>query len=439
MHDSTAQSPTLISRGRLRWTGLAFILFLIVVVSLGILRRESDARRLKNWTSAQAVPTVRVTRVEGRTADTTLELPGRIEAYARAPIYARVSGYLKSWSADIGTHVEAGQPLAVIEVPDLDQELAQAKADLASARANSDLARKTAQRWESLVGSGLVSRQDTDQKISDLAAKVAEMKAAAANVGRIEAMKRYAHIVAPFDGIVTARNTDVGQLINAGDNGQGHELFVVSDVHRLRIYVQVPQADAPSIVDGATATLTVPGYPGRQFAATVEASAGAINASSGSTLVQLIMNNPGEEMLPGSFAMARFHLATNRAGLLVPADALMFDEHGLRVATVDTANRVIFRKVSIAHDYGNSVQIASGLVTGDRVIDNPPDSLSDGDRIQVVSRDEENEPRPKLADPGETSMAAKNSNARATPPSRGIPAPEEQDQSGPELMRRLHR
>lgn len=431
MHDSTVQSAALISRGRVRWIGVAIGLVLIAVVSLGIVLRKSDSRRLKTWTYAQAVQTVRVTRLVNRTADTTLELPGRIEAYARAPIYARVSGYLRSWSADIGTHVEAGQPLAVIEIPDLDQELAQAKAALASARANADLARKTAQRWQSLVGSGLVSRQDTDQKTSDLAAKVAEMNAAAANVGRIEAMKRYARIVAPFDGIVTARNTDVGQLIDAGANGQGHELFVVSDVRRLRVYVQVPQSDAPSIVAGAMATLTVPGYPGRLFAATVEASAGAINASSGSTLVQLVMDNPGERMLPGSFAMVRFHLAANRAGLLVPADALIFDERGLRVATVDTDNRVIFRAVSIAHDYGNSVQIASGLVTGDRVIDSPPDSLSDGDRVQVLSRDEAKKPRPALGDPSKTRMAAENANPHATPPSRGIPAPEEQDQAGP--------
>ncbi len=385
MDDSTTDSPRVISHSRLRWAGLTAILVLIAIVSIGIGIRHSEARRLGQWTYAQAVPTVEVTPVEDGTAGSTLQLPARIEAYARAPIYARVSGYVKSWSADIGTHVKAGQLLAVIEIPDLDEQLAQAKADLASARANAALAAKTAHRWEALVGSGLVSRQETDQKLSALTAQKAGVQAAAANVGRIEAMKRYARIVAPFDGIVTVRNTDVGQLINAGDNGPGHELFVLSDVRRLRVYVQVPQSDAPSVVPGATAALSVPGYPGRSFAATVEASAGAVSASSGSTLVQLVMDNPGEKLLPGSFAIAHFQLSANRDSLRVPADALIFDRHGLRVATVGRDSRVVFRHVSIAHDYGDSVQIGSGLVAGDRVIDSPPDGLFDGDRVRVAA------------------------------------------------------
>lgn len=399
MDDSTAQSPRLISRRRLRWTGLTAILVLIAVVLAGVGIRESETRRLEKWTYAQAVPTVHVTRVEDGATGSTLELPARIEAYAQAPIYARVSGYVKSWSADIGTRVKAGQLLAVIEIPDLDEQLAQAKADLASARANAALAAKTAHRWEALVGSGLVSRQETDQKLSALAAQNAGVKAAAANVGRIQAMKRYARIVAPFDGIVTARHTDVGPLINAGDNGAGHELFVVSDVRRLRVYVQVPQSDAPAVVPGATAILTVPGFPGNTFAATVEASAGAVSASSGSTLVQLVMDNPGEKVLPGSFAIARFQLSANREAPRVPADALIFDRHGLRVATVGRDNRVVFRHVSIAHDYGDSVQIGSGLAPGERVIDSPPDGLFDGDRVRVAARRKRSEPYPGRAAP----------------------------------------
>lgn len=386
MHDSKTDSPRVISHTALRFAGLTAILVPIAIVSIGIGIRHSEARRLGRWTYAQAIPTVEVTPVEDGTAGSTLQLPARIEAYASAPIYARVSGYVKSWSADIGTHVKAGQLLAVIEIPDLDEQLAQARADLASAQANAALAAKTARRWEALVGSGLVSRQETDQKLSALAAAKAGVRAAAAKVGRIEAMKRYARIVAPFDGIVTARNTDVGQLINAGDNGPGHELFVVSDVRRLRVYVQVPQSDAPSIVPGATATLSIPGYRGHPFAATVAASAGAVSASSGSTLVQLVMDNPGEKVLPGSFAIAHFQLSANRNALRVPADALIFDRHGLRVATVGRDDRVMFRHISIAHDYGESVQIESGLVAGDRVIDSPPDGLFDGDRVRVAAR-----------------------------------------------------
>ncbi|MBW4053418.1 MAG: efflux RND transporter periplasmic adaptor subunit [Proteobacteria bacterium] len=394
MDDSTPESPRGSSHGRLRWAGLTVVLVLMAIVSIGIGVRHSEARRLVKWTHAQAVPTVEVTRVESAKGGSTLQLPARIDAYSRAPIYARVSGYVKSWSADIGTHVKTGQLLAVIEIPDLDEQLAQAKADLASARANAALAAKTAHRWEALVGSGLVSRQETDQKLSALAAQNAGVKAAAANVGRIEAMKRYARIVAPFNGIVTARNTDVGQLVNAGDNGPGNELFVVSDVRRLRVYVEVPQSDAPAIVPGATARLSVPGYPGHEFKATVVASAGAVSASSGSTLVQLIMENPGGRVLPGSFAIAHFQLSANRDALRVPADALIFDRHGLRVATVGRDDRVAFRHVSIAHDYGDSVQIGSGLVAGDRVIDSPPDGLFDGDRVRIAAHRKRHEPYP---------------------------------------------
>ncbi len=309
-----------------------------------------------------------------------------------------------------GAQLESAKPIAVPErepatlEEDLPVRVAHRTLWAASARANAALAAKTAHRWEALVGSGLVSRQETDQKISELAAQKAGVKAAAANAGRIEAMKRYARIVAPFDGIVTARNTDVGQLVNAGDDGSGHELFVVSDVRRLRVYVQVPQRDAPSVVRGATATLSVPGHPGHMFAATVEASAGAVTASSGSTLVQLIMDNPGEKVLPGSFAIAHFQLS-NPDALRVPADALIFDRHGLRVATVGRDDRVMFWRISIAHDYGDSVQIGSGLVAGDRVIDSPPDGLFDGDRVRVAARRKGSEPYPGRGAPVARSSA----------------------------------
>jgi len=415
MSDSTENTTTSLPHRRLRWAGLIAVLVLIGVVSRGVAIRESDARQLRGWTDAQAVPTVRVTRAESGTDGATLQLPGRIEAYARAPIYARVSGYLKSWTADIGTHVKAGQLLAVIEIPDLEEQLLQAKAALASAQANAALASVTARRWKSLVRSGLVSRQDTDEKMSDFTAKEALVKEAAASVGRIEAMKRYARLVAPFDGIVTARNTDVGQLINAGDNGKGHELFVVSDVRQLRVYVQVPQEDAPDIVPGAAAALSVPGYPGRRFTATVDASAGAVSASSGSTLIQLVMENPGEKVLPGSFAAVRFHLPANKSALRVPADALVFDGHGLRVATVGAGNRVAFRQITIAHDYGDSVAIGSGLVAGERVIDSPPDGLFDGARVRIAAPRKGSKPHLQSADPEPTPAGTGRRSAAALP------------------------
>ncbi len=382
MSDSTNPPEPVISPRRLRVAGLIAALIAGVIVVIGIATRVSNARQLKNWTDAQTVPTVMVALPQSSVGDTPLELPGRIEAFARAPIYARVSGYLKSWYTDIGTQVKAGQLLAVIETPDLDQQLLQAKADLASADADAALASTTAKRWQSMLSSDSVSRQEVDQKTGDFIAKQARAKAAKANVDRIEAMKGYARIVAPFDGVVTARNTDVGALINAGSAGQ--ELFVVSDVHKLRVYVQVPQRDVPSMVHGATATLSVPGYPGRHFTATVAASAGAVNASSGSTLIQLAVDNADGKLMPGSFARVSFHLPADKAALRVPASAVVFDGKGLHLATVGADDRVTFKTVTVAQDDGKSVDIASGLVASDRVIDSPPDGLANGDRVKVA-------------------------------------------------------
>ena len=385
MSDSTPLSVSSLSRRRLRQASLIAILAVTAIVVIGIATRVSDARQLKIWANAQTVPTVTVALPQSRVGGTALELPGRIEAYARAPIYARISGYLKSWSADIGTHVKAGHLLAVIETPDLDQQLLQAKADLASAEANAALASTTAKRWQSMLDSDSVSRQEVDEKTGDFIAKQALAKAAKANVDRIEAMKGYARIVAPFDGIVTARNTDIGALINAGSGGKGQELFVVSDVRKLRVYVQVPQSDVPSISPGATATLSVPGYSGRSFSARVEASADAVDASSGSTLIQLAVDNADGKLMPGSFANVHFHLPADKAALRVPASALVFDARGLHMAIVGVGDRVAFRKVTIMRDYGKSVEIGSGLAAGDRVIDSPPDGLVAGDRVQIAA------------------------------------------------------
>src|ERR1051325_5000110 len=262
---------------RLRRAGIIGAVVVVAVVAAGVVTRANDARKLKDWTDQQAVPTVSVVQVERSAAGASLDLPGRLEAYARAPIYARVSGYLKSWKVDIGAPVKAGQLLAEIETPDLDQQLLQAKADLASAEANAALAATTAKRWQAMLGSDSVSRQEVDEKTGDFTAKQAIAKAAKANVDRIEALKGFTRLIAPFDGMVTARETDVGALINAG-SGSGPELFVVSDVRKLRVYVRVPQNYAPSIKPGAIATLSLPEYPGRTFQARVEASAGAVAA-----------------------------------------------------------------------------------------------------------------------------------------------------------------
>ncbi|WP_266159541.1 efflux RND transporter periplasmic adaptor subunit [Dyella silvatica] len=386
MSSELISSPNPPSKPRLRLAASIAVIVALVIVVAGIATRASDAHQLKQWTEAQAVPTVNVALPERSGTGSGLELPGRLEAYARAPIYARVSGYLKSWKVDIGAPVKSGQLLAEIETPDLDQQLLQAKADLASAEANAALATTTAKRWQSMLGSDSVSRQEVDEKTGDLTAKQAMVKASRANVDRIEAMKGFTRIVAPFDGVVTARETDVGALINAG-SGSGPELFVVSDVRQLRVYIQVPQNYAPSIRPGTMAELSLPEYPGRSFAGKVESTSQAINASSGTTLVQLAVDNSEGKLLPGSYASVRLKLPVDAAALRLPASALVFDGKGLRVATLGSDDRVLFKTVTITRDYGKTVEVGSGVGAADRVIDSPPDGLVDGDHVQTAKNE----------------------------------------------------
>ena len=370
---------------RLAAATLAGAAIVVVAVVSGLVLRAADARKLKDWTDAQAVPTVSVIAPAREGSGPVLTLPSELQAYSRAPIFARVSGYLKAWNVDIGAHVKTGQTLAEIETPELDQQLAQARADLDTAKANAALAQTTAKRWLAMLGTDAVAQQDVDQRTGDYAAKKAIVAAAQANVDRLVAMKGFARIVAPFDGVVTARDTDVGALINAGSAGAGQELFAVSDVKQLRVYVQVPQNYVPLIHEGTTATLTVPAYPDQHFTAQVIASADAVNANSGSTLVQLLVDNSEGKLLPGGFASLQFKLPVQANALRVPASALVFDSHGLRVATLDTGGHVRFKDVTIARDLGDAVEIGSGLKPNDRVIDMPPDGLANGDSVEVAT------------------------------------------------------
>jgi RND family efflux transporter MFP subunit len=372
-----------VSRRGLRIAGLVGATVAALLVAGGIAARASQSKRLRQLTSAQAVPTVAVVQPERGSSSYAMELPGRLEAYSRAPIYARVSGYLKDWKVDIGGQVQAGQLLAEIDTPDLDQQLSQAKADLMTAQANATLAKTTAVRWRLLLKTNSVSVQDVDVRNSDLLAKQAIVKAAAANVERLQVMERFKKIVAPFSGTVTARKTDVGDLINAG-GGSGVELFMLSDTHKLRLYMNVPQNYAARITPGTKAQLTVPEHPGQTFAATVEASARSVDAASGSTLVQLAVNNEAGELFPGAFANVRFDLPLASVNLRVPSSALIFDHSGLRVATVGADSRVVFKAVKVARDLGDFVEISSGLTLEDRVIDSPPDGIGTGDPVRIA-------------------------------------------------------
>lgn len=379
----SSQKP---SKRGLRVTGFVTGAILLAIVAIGLVTRVTQANNLKTWTQQQAVPTVTVIMPAPGKSGPVLDLPGQLEAYTRAPIYAQVSGYLKEWKTDIGAPVKSGQLLGEISTPELDQQLEQARADLASSKANADLAGVTAKRWQAMLGSDSVAQQDVDQRTADYVAKVAQMKAAQANVDRLQAAKAFARIVAPFDGVVTARDTDVGALINAG-GGTGPQLFVVSDIHKLRVYVQVPQRYGPSIRPGSDAVLVVPEYPGRTFHAQVVAASNAVNATSGTTLVQLQVDNANGTLMPGGFAHVRFDLPIDSTALRVPASSLIFDNAGLRVATLGDGDKIAFKKVSILYDYGKTVEIGSGLNANDRVIDSPPDGIKDGDTVKIATED----------------------------------------------------
>jgi RND family efflux transporter MFP subunit len=372
-----------VSHRKLGIFGVAALIGAALIVATGIRAREDSSAKLKEWTDAQAIPTVAVALPSGKALSPTIDLPGRLEAYSRAPIFARVSGYLKSWSVDIGARVKAGQVIAEIEAPDLDQQLLQARADLASQQSSARLSEATLNRRKTLLASNFVSMQEIDERTADLANKKAAVNSGQANVERLEALAGYKKITVPFDGVVTSRETDVGALINAG-GGAGPAMFVVSDISKLRVYVNVPQNYVPAIRIGAKAVLAMPEYPNRTFAATVEASSQSVDVASGTTRMQLALDNANGELMPGGYANVRLPLLRDAVPLHIPASALIFNKDGLRVATVGPDDKVLFKTVTIARDLGKEIELASGVTADDRIITAPPDGIADGDLVRVV-------------------------------------------------------
>ncbi|UZE50562.1 efflux RND transporter periplasmic adaptor subunit [Rhodopseudomonas sp. P2A-2r] len=361
------------------------------IVVTGIMARAKTDSELRSWTEAQAIPSVAVANADPRALNATLDLPGRLEAYTRAPIFARVSGYLKEWSADIGAQVKAGQVIAEIEAPDLDQQLLQARADLASQQSSARLSEATLTRRKSLVASNFVSAQEIDERSADLANKKAAVNSGTANVERLEALAGYKKITVPFDGVVTQRNTDVGALISGG-TGTGLAMFVISDIRKLRVYVDVPQSYVPAIRIGAKAIISVPDYPNRTFPATVEASSQSVDVGSGTTRMQLVLDNPKGELMPGGYANVKMSLIRDSAPLHIPAGALIFSKDGLRVATVTADDRILFKPVTIARDLGRDIEIGSGIAPDDRIVTAPPDGLNDGDQVRVSNTAKDTKP-----------------------------------------------
>jgi len=359
------------------------ILGVVILVGAGV--RLVEAEQLKTWTREAEVPTVSLISPKASGKDQALSLPGTLAAWYDARIYARVPGYVKAWYKDIGAHVKQGELLAVIDTPELDQQIAQARADLGAAQSAEKLSAATAQRWNSLLPLDAVSKQDAEEKEQEMASKAGAAKAAKANLDRLLAMKGFARITAPFDGVVTRRTADIGQLVTTSSSGD--PLFAVADMHAIRVYVNVPQAYSALIAPGMTVSLSVPEYAGRNFSARLVGTSGAISSQNASLQVEFDADNKDGLLKPGAFAQVAMSLPAGSAALRLPASALMFRSAGLQVATVGHDDKVVMKPISIGTDLGAQVIVASGLEAGDRVVDNPPDSLSGGDRVRVAHVD----------------------------------------------------
>jgi RND family efflux transporter MFP subunit len=357
----------------------------VVLAAWGILSRLYARVLLERVAADAAIVTVATTHPSRGPGTDILVLPGTVQAFYEAPIYARTNGYLRAWYTDIGTSVKKGQLLAEIEAPEVDQQLRQAEADLATARANYQLARTTNERWQGLLATESVSKQDADERAGDAAAKEAAEQSAAANLARLRELESFKRVLAPFDGVVTQRNTDVGALINAGEN-PGNALFRVADTHRLRIYVSVPQSYAGQVNQGASAGLVFADRPGRRYEASVSSTARALDASSRTLQVELQIDNARGELFPGSYAEVHFDLrGTGTTLLRIPVNTVLFRAQGLLVATVDSSGHAHLRRITQGRDFGREIEVLSGLEESDTLIVNPPDSISDGMQVRVAS------------------------------------------------------
>jgi RND family efflux transporter MFP subunit len=370
---------------RLKRGGIIAACVLVLVLVVGAGWRLVEARDLKTWTQEADVPTVSLVSPKGGAKNQALVLPGTLQAYFDARLYARVPGYVKSWNKDIGAHVKQGELLATIDTPELDQQIAQARADLAAAHSAAGLSSATAQRWNSLLPLDAVSKQDVEEKNQDLASKNSAATAARANLDRMLAMKAFARIVAPFDGVVTRRTADIGQLVST--SGSGEPLFAVADMHALRLYVDVPQSYSAQIVPGMKASLSVPEYPQATFPVKLVSTSNAISSQNGTLQVEFEADNPGAKLKPGSYAQVSMTLPGGGGGLRLPASTLMFRAAGLQVATLGSGDKIVMKPITIGTDQGTQVIVASGLNARDRVVDNPPDSLSNGDQVRVAHAD----------------------------------------------------
>lgn len=386
---------------RLRLVGIAVLAIAITAAVLGIHSRTIHAEDLQKKAASQDIAPVEVISPDHGPSEQSLILPGNVLPFAEAPIYARVNGYLKAWYTDIGAHIKTGQLLGVIETPELDQQIHRAEADLSVAKANYELANSTAMRWQNLLRTDSVSHQATDEKTGDAKAKEAVVNAVQANLDSLRAQQAFNRIVAPFDGVVTDRKTDIGMLINAGSSGNGQALFKVAEIDKLRIYVEVPQSFAAMIKPNLTAELHFPEHPSRTFPAKLVSTSSAIDEGSRTLTVELQMDNASGEILPGTYAEVHFTIPSKANVLRVPSSALLFRKNGMEVATVSADNKVVLKPITIGRDLGTAVEVISGIESTDQIIDAPSDSLAQGDTVRVVQRVATTDANPQL--PGKKS------------------------------------
>ncbi len=351
----------------------------------GIHSRVAAESKLLEVAHGGAVPSVDVVYPKSGAAGEEIQLPGNTQAFADTPIYARTSGYVKRWYVDIGTHVKQGQLLAVIETPELDHQLRQAKADLKNAQANLQIAEITEKRWQNLLKTNAVSQQETDQTVSDLSSKRALVDSNQANVDRLEQLRSYERIVAPFSGVITARNTDIGALIQAGDNTAPKELFHLAATEKLRIYVPVPEVYASSVKNGAKVDVSLDAFPGENFTGSVVRNAEAIDATSRTLNVEVDVDNASGKLMPGAYAFVHLKISPSSGAVSIPSNTLLFRAEGLRAGVVKDGH-VHLTPITIGQDYGDTVEVLTGLTIQDAIIVNPSDSLTNGAAVEVANK-----------------------------------------------------
>lgn len=371
---------------RARMVLLVIVALALVIALFGIIKRKHHDTVQKQDVAVNNLMSVKTVLPMNAPDTQSLELPGSVTPWYEATVFAQVDGYLKMWYTDIGAQVKKGQTMAVIDTPELDEQIQRAQSDLATAQAKLDLANVTAVRWQKLLVSDSVSQQEVDEKVQGAKAQQAELNAAKAYLRALKAKQAFNHLVAPFDGVVTDRNTDIGMLITTGSNASTTPLFRVADVHKLRVYVDVPQNFSQFIKPGLIAQLTFPDIPGKKFTATYFSTSESIHATSRTLTVELTMDNPHNELQPGAYTNVYLDLPGNTTEMMLPATSLLFRKEGLQVATVGPDNKVVLKSVVMGRDMGKSVVIRSGILPTDQVIDSPSDSIANGDKVVIVNK-----------------------------------------------------